>query len=174
MSNKVLRAAVMAVLIALPTAAPAAVDYFLKISGIPGESKDSQHKDEIDIESWSFGVSNTTGGSAASRTKPCVSGINFTKLLDKASPPLMAKAVSGIPIPTAVLTGRTAGERPVEFLRIELQNVLVSSYSSGGSEASLPMESLSLNFERLKIEYKPQDPDGSPGGSVSETFPGGC
>ena len=175
MSRKTLRAAVVAALFALPALAhAAAVDYFLKIDGVDGESMDDRHKSEIDIESWSWGASSTTspGGNRAGRA--CVSAFNFSKPVDKASPLLMANAVSGMAFKSAVLTARKAGKGQQEYFKVTLENVLVSSYQSGGSNAALPVDQFSLNFARMTIEYRPEKPDGSLGPAVTTTFPGGC
>ena len=170
--SKLLQAALVAAL-ALPCAASAAVDYFLKLDGIPGESKDDAHKEWIDVESWSWGASATSPAPRAS-TRPCPSDISFTKLLDKASPLLAAKTMAGTPIPKATLTGRKAGDRQQEYLKIEFTDLLVSSYQTGGSSQSLPMESISLNFSKMTIEYKEQRADGSLGPATSASIAGGC
>ena len=176
MSKNTLRAAVAAAVLALPCAAIAAqVDYFLKIDGVEGESVDKDHKGELQVESWSWGVSSTTTGNGASRAgKPCVASFNFTKVVDKATPQLMANAVSGMVIKSAVLTARKAGERPLEYLKVTLENVLVSSYSAGGSSQALPTDQFSLNFARMSIEYKVQRPDGTLGDPSAASFQGGC
>lgn len=173
--SKLLQAAVIAAL-ALPVAASAAaVDYFLKIDGIDGESTDDKHKNEIDIESWSWGVSPTSPSAAGRATsRPCVSPISFTKLLDKATPQLMVNAASGMVIPKATLTARKAGEGQQEFLKIELANVLVSSYQAAGSSAGAPVEQFALNFSKLTVEYRPQKPDGSLGDPSTASVLGGC
>ena len=150
------------------------MDYFLKIDGIEGESLHAGHAKEIDIESWSWGASSTTssGGNRAGRA--CVNAFNFTKPVDKASPLLMANAVSGMTLKTAVLTARKAGKEQQEYLKVTLENVLVTSYQGAGSTSALPVDHFSLNFARMTIEYKPQKPDGSLGPAVTTTFPGGC
>ena len=152
----------------------AAVDYFLKIDGIPGESTDDKHKNEIQLESWSWGASQSTQGSTSRAGKGCAQEFHFTKLVDKASPLLAFNAMSGMVIPNAILIGRKAGERPVEYLTYELKNVMVTSYSIAGSSSSLPMDSFSLNFANLTVEYKSQKPDGSVGDGVRVPIAGGC
>src|SRR5690349_1660886 len=90
--SKSIQIAVLAAGLALPCAATAAVDYFLKIDGIEGEATAEGHKGEIAIESWSWGVSQTSSanGSGARTGKPCTAPVTFTKMMDKASPQLMA------------------------------------------------------------------------------------
>jgi type VI secretion system secreted protein Hcp len=141
----------------------AAVDVFLKLEGIPGESADADHKDEIEIYSFSFGATQTggtTGGGGAG--KVVFSDISFTKPLDKSSPQLYLHCAQGKHIPTAILYGRKAGERPTDYYIIKLSDVLISSVStSGASGGDRPTESLSLNFSKIEFSYARQKPDGS-------------
>jgi type VI secretion system secreted protein Hcp len=173
--SRILQAAVVAALAFPVAASAAAVDYFLKIDGIDGESTDDRHKNEIDVESWSWGVSpSSPSNTGRASSKPCVSPISFAKLIDKATPQLMVNAVSGMLIPKAVLTARKAGEQQQEFLKIELTNVLVSSYQTGGSSGSVPVDQFSLNFAKMTVEYRMQKPDGTLGDPSSASFQGGC
>lgn len=163
--------------LATPGIAGAAVDYFLKIDGIDGESTDIRHKGEIEIESWSWGVSQSTAasGGGARAGKPCVAPMSFSKLVDKATPLLMANAASGMVIPRAILVGRKAGsEGPAEYLKYDLKNVYVTSYQSGGSSSSTPSDQFSLNFSSLTVSVRPQDDKGGLGTAVSATIQGGC
>jgi type VI secretion system secreted protein Hcp len=147
---------------AIPTRG-AAVDYFLKLDGIPGESADEGHKDEIEILSFSFGATQTggtTGGGGAG--KVVFSDISFTKPVDKSSPLLYLQCAQGKHIPTAILYGRKAGERPTDYYIIKLTDVLISSVqTSGASGDERPTESLSLNFTKIEFSYARQKPDGS-------------
>ena len=177
MPNRILQSALLASALALSCAAAAAsVDYFLKIDGIEGESTDDRHKGEIVIESWSWGVSQQTaasgGGSRAG--KPCSAPMSFSKPVDKATPQLMANAVSGMVIPRAILIGRKAGEGQQDYLKYELKNVYVTSYQTGGSTGAAPTDQFSLNFASLSVEYRVQDPKGGLGSPVSATIQGGC
>ena len=112
-----------------------ATDYLLKLEGIKGESKDGRHIDEIIIESYSF---NTAAKS--------VSIERFRSPI--ASPKIQEACSTGRLIKKAVLFVRKAPGSD-EFLKYELENVLISSYRVSGS-ASKPGESFSLNFERIK------------------------
>lgn len=142
----------------------AAVDYFLKIDGIPGESTDEKHKDQIDVESWSWGETNTAGhstGGGGGAGKVAFQDFHFTMKVNKASPKLMQAAASGQHIKEAVLTAQLSGERGQEFLEIKMTNVFVTSYQTGGSAGDLPTESISLNFTKIEIKYSPMKADGS-------------
>lgn len=146
------------------------VDYFLKVDGIPGESKDAKHADEIDVGAWSWGESSTvsTGPGGGGGGKVAIQGLHFTSVISKASPLLMLACASGKHIKSAVLTARRAGKGQAEFLVITLSEVLVSSYqtSAGGGEEGGPVDSVSLNFTQIEVEYKETKPDGSLGPPV--------
>ncbi|MEO8682034.1 MAG: type VI secretion system tube protein Hcp [Vicinamibacterales bacterium] len=131
-----------------------AVDMFLKIDGIDGESMSHKHKGEIELLSFSWGlsqtISQTGGGGGAGKVN--VSDLSFVKLMDTASPQLMEKCCQGQHISDATLT-ISSRERPVEYLKIKLQDILVSSYQTGGANNGgvLPMDSVSLNFANVDI-----------------------
>lgn len=144
-----------------------ALDMFLNLGDdIKGESKDgdAKHKGTIDILAWSWGMSNsgsTHMGSGSGAGKANFQDISVTKYIDKASCPIMFACASGQHIEKATLTVRKAGGTPVEYFVITLTNVLVSSYSTGGSGGEDRLtENVSLNFGQVAIEYKMQDTKG--------------
>ena len=130
--------AVILLLLAVPSFA--ALNAYLKMDTIPGESTDPSHAGWIDIESWSWGASRVMHGSAASAPAHCTShSLNFVKRLDKASPLLSRAALSGTPIPNVTL--EINGERHM------LQNVVIASVQQSQMDGR-PAESLTLNFAR--------------------------
>jgi type VI secretion system secreted protein Hcp len=144
-----------------------AVDMFLSLDGIKGESADKKHKEEIDLLAWSWGLSNTgtfhtgTGGGAG---KANFQDISITKYVDKSTPDLNYACASGKHIPKAKLTVRKAGENPLEYLTYEFEKVLVSSMSIGGSGGEERLtENVTLNFEKVKMEYWTQGDKGAKG-----------
>lgn len=144
----------------------AAVDYFLKIDGIDGESTDHKHKNEIDLQSWSWGASNTGSGHAGGghgAGKVVMQDFHFTMHINKATPKLMLACATGDHIKKAILTCRKAGKEQQEYMKVTFSDLLVSSYQSGGSSGSdvLPVEQISLNFAKVEFEYKPQKQDGT-------------
>jgi type VI secretion system secreted protein Hcp len=173
--NRVLTAIATSLALALPVTSSGAFDAFLKLDGIDGESTDDKHKNEIEIESWSFGATQTPASGATGRSagKSCVSDISMVKFVDKASPALFRAAVVGAHIPTAVITVRKAGDKQQEYLIYTMSDVLVSSVSQSGG-GDVPTESLSLNFASIKISYRVQKPDGSLDKPVEETVSGRC
>jgi type VI secretion system secreted protein Hcp len=133
-------------------------DMFLMLDGIKGESLDDKHKGEIDIESCSWGLAQTGTG------KVDIADINIQKLVDKASPTLMLACANGKHITKGKLTVRKAGESPLEYLTIDLESILVSSYQvSGANGGGVPTESIALNFVKVKTEYWTQSDKGAKG-----------
>ena len=147
-----------------------AIDYFLKIDGISGESVDAKHKGAIDVEAWSWGETHPASpgaGSGGAAGKVQMQDLNFTAKFSTASPDLILACASGKHFKSAVLTARKAGKEQLEFLTFSLSDVLVSAYQTGGVEGEVvPADSVSLNFAKIQVEYKPQKPDGSLGGSI--------
>ena len=150
----------------------AQVDYFLKFDGIKGESADAKHKDEIDIEAWSWGETNAAGhasGGGGGAGKVSMQDFHLVMKLNKASPKLMLACATGEHIKKAILTCRKAGKDQQEYLVVNMEDLLVSSYQTGGSGASdvVPIDQISLNFSKISVGYKEQKPDGSLGGAVT-------
>jgi type VI secretion system secreted protein Hcp len=147
-----------------------ATDFFLKIDGIEGESKDSKHANEIDILSFSWGATNSgthAFGGGGGAGKVTMQDFHFTMNINKATPKLMLACASGEHIKKAVLTVRKQGKEQQEFLKVTFSDFLVSSYQTSGSEGALiPMESVSFNYAKVEFEYKEQKPDGTLGGAV--------
>ena len=149
-----------------------AIDAFLKLEGIKGESVDKAHKDEIEVLSWSWGVSQTgtmhrgPGGGAG---KANVSDLSIMKYVDRSSPVLSQACCTGQHFPKATLSLRKAGGEPLDYLVITLEDVLISSVQTGGSQGDeLITQSVSINFARFKESYQPQNSKGGKEGGAIE------
>jgi type VI secretion system secreted protein Hcp len=144
-----------------------AVDMFIKIGDIKGESKDGTHKESIDILAWSWGLSQSgtfSQGGGGGAGKVSVQDISLTKYVDSSSTALMLAACKGTHIKQATLTVRKAGDKPLEYIKITLDSVLVSSLSTGGSGGEDRLtENVSLNFAKFKVEYTTQAETGGKG-----------
>lgn len=135
----------------------------MKIDGIQGESQDSKHKNEIHLMSWSWGETNrgghsTGGGGGAGKVE--MQDFHFTMNVNKASPKLFLACASGQHIKEAMLVCRKAGKDQQEYLKIKFQELLISSYQTGGSDA-VPVEQIGFNFAKIEIQYCPQKSDGT-------------
>lgn len=149
-----------------------AKDMFLKINGVEGESRDKKHSKEIDVLAWSWGVSNSGSahqGGGAGAGKVTVHDVSITKYVDSSSPKLLLNCCEGTHLADALLTIRKAGgDSPVEYLKIKMQEVLITSVSTGGAaegsgDSDRLAESVGLNFAKVSVEYTPQDAKGAPG-----------
>lgn len=142
-----------------------ASDMFLKVDGIPGESKDKAKKGEIDVLAWSWGMSQSGtfhagGGGGAGKVN--IQDISITKYVDKASGPLMKACCTGDHIANATLTVRKAGKKALEYLIIRMSKVMVTSISTGGSGGEDRLtENVTLNFAAYEMDYSEQKDDGS-------------
>jgi type VI secretion system secreted protein Hcp len=140
-----------------------ALDTFAKIDGIKGESLDSKHKDEVEVLSWSWGVTQTGsfayGGGAG---KADFQDFAFVHHIDKASPQLMKACATGVHIKDATITVRKAGKGKQEYLIIKMTDVIVTGVApSLESERAATSEGVTMQFAKVDLEYKPQKADGS-------------
>jgi type VI secretion system secreted protein Hcp len=149
-------------------------DYFLKLGDIKGESQDDKHKNEIDVFSFKFGVRQPGGSAAIGQgggvAKAQFHEFEFTKRMDAASAKLMLACATGQHFPEVTLTCRKAGGTQMEYVKIKLEQVLVSSYqTSGGEEGlkdTLPVDTFHLNFGKIHYSYTAQDASGNPGANT--------
>jgi type VI secretion system secreted protein Hcp len=141
-----------------------ASDIFAKLGDIKGESSDDKHKDEIEVMSWSWGVTNTSNvvkGGGAGSGRASFHDLSFTHKIDKASPLLLKACATGVHLKDATITHRKAGKGQQEYLIIKMNDVIVTSVQDGESSGSDGMENVSLAFAKIDLEYKPQKADGS-------------
>ena len=152
----------------------AAVDFFLKFDGIKGESTDAKHKDEIDVESWSWGETHATpaAGGGAGAGKVAMQDFHFTMRLNTASVGLMRVCATGEHIKKATLVCRKAGKDQQEFFKVIMSDLLVSSFQTGGTEQAeiAPIDEVSFNFAKFEVDYRRQQPDGTLGTPVHFGF----
>ena len=160
----------------------AVFDAFLKLDGIKGESTDDKHKGEIDILSFSWGLSQASAGSAAGAGlgggvgKAHFQDITITKKVDAATPLLFLNCANGADIATGLLTVRKAGGDQLEYLKIKLTHSLIMSAKAHGSEATplpggisdeIPIEEILISFQKIEFNYQPQDSTGKAvGGAI--------
>ena len=145
----------------------AIADMFLKMTGqrqglVKGESRDSDHKEEIDVVGWTWAARAAGYGGTGHRA---YDAIEVTKRVDAASTKLLS-ALATNEVLTAKLAVRKAGKTPLEYFVIELEKVRVSSVRLETLEAEL-VERLELAFEKITITYKIQQPDGTGGGGMT-------
>jgi type VI secretion system secreted protein Hcp len=140
-----------------------ASDIFAKLGDIKGESLDDKHKDEIEVLSYSWGVTNAGSmafGSGGGEGKASFHDLTFVHNIDKASPVLMQVCATGTHLKEATITHRKAGKGQQEYLVVKMNDVIVTGVSHAGS-GETHSENVSLAFAKVNVEYKPQKADGS-------------
>jgi len=131
------------------TANSAQVDYFLKIDGIDGEATDNGHKDWINLLSVSNGITRPGGSTSGAATfEPIV----IHKRIDKASPKLMEAIATGEHLDEAIIEIQTPG-RSGQYIKITMEDVIISSFSSSGSQSDVPTEEVAFYYNKIKFEY---------------------
>jgi type VI secretion system secreted protein Hcp len=150
-------------------------DMFLKIEStrqgpIKGEAQDEKHKDEIDVNDWSWGMqAKTTLSGGGTSPKATLHELNIVKQVDSASTGLMSAMRNNELIKKAVLTVRKAGGTPHEYFRISIEKGRITSLevdSSNFLSSGHLSERLSLAFQKISVEYVPQGREGLPKGSM--------
>jgi len=154
-----------------------AESWFLKIDGIDGESTDVSHKDEIDVLSWSWGVTHPTGGTGSGgggggAGKAAFQDFHFVARISKASPMLFLSSATGTHHKSAALSGvRSAGKsKSADFLQYKLSDVVVTSDQHSDSDGGVPIEQFSLNYSKIEVSYVPQTATGKVGVPVQAGF----
>ena len=139
---------------------------FAKIDGIQGESLDTTHKDEIEVLSLSWGVTNSGSppGSAVSGVGGVAGKATFHDLtlvhkIDKASALLLQACADGRLIQKATITYRNAGQQ--DYLIVTLNNIIIRGVTAGATSGQVGSETVSLAFAKIDLEYMPQKADGS-------------
>lgn len=145
-----------------------AIDSHIKFDGVEGESTHKDHKGEVEILSWTWGLSNTSlgSGTGSGKGKANPGDLHFTHNYDKASPVLAKKCAQGVHFPTVVVTSRKAGEGQKDFLKITMKEVFITSVQPSGGGGGDIMESVSMSYQSIDFAYKPQDEKGGLGGEV--------
>ncbi|HEU4937066.1 MAG TPA: type VI secretion system tube protein Hcp [Vicinamibacterales bacterium] len=141
-----------------------ASDIFAKLGDIKGESLDDKHKDEIEVLSYSWGVTNAGSmahGTGGGEGKATFHDLSFIHRYDKSSPVLMQYCATGVHLKEATITNRKAGKGQQEYLIIKMNDVIVTGVTHGNSGSDGATENVSVAFAKVAVEYKPQKPDGS-------------
>ncbi len=149
---------------------------FLSVNGarhgqITGEAQDDKHKNEVEVLGWSWGMQGKPSLGAGTATgKATMRELRILKRIDKASTALMSALRTNEPIKEAVLTVRKTGKKPLEYLKIKIEDGRVVSLeieAGDASNSSAVVERVAFSFNKISIEYTPQGPDGQALGSTS-------
>ena len=150
-----------------------ASDIFAKIGDIKGESFDDKHKDEIEVLSFSWGVTNAGAmafGAGGGAGKATFQDLSIVHHIDKASPLLLRACATEQHIRDATITHRKAGKGQQEYLIVKMNDVIITGVTHGGTGGQPLSESVTLAFAKVALEYKPQKLDGSLDAAVHFKF----
>lgn len=145
------------------------IDCHIKFDGVSGESGHGDHKDEIDVLSWSWGITNESSsgsGTGSGKGKAEPHDLQFVHHYDKASPVLKKHCVSGKHFDKVVLTVSKAGEGQKAFKTITMKEVFIKNIQVSAASGGDLVETVNLSFTDIEVEYKPQDGKGGLGGAV--------
>jgi type VI secretion system secreted protein Hcp len=147
-----------------------AVDYFMKIEGVPGESKDDKHKGEIDVVSFSWGTTQNgtmAYGGGGGGGKVDFQDFQFMMKIDRSLPKLLEACATGWHLSKAMLTVRKAGKVQQEFLKYTFTDLLVSGCNiDSGRGDDLPTAQITINYAKIEFEYREQKADGTMNGPI--------
>ncbi|MDB4982868.1 MAG: Hcp1 family type secretion system effector [Myxococcales bacterium] len=147
-----------------------AVDMFIKIGDIKGESTDSTHGDSIDVINWNWGMSQsgtTHTGTGSGAGKVAVHDLTFTKHVDVSTPTLLQACAAGKHFPTGTFTVRKAGDKPLEYFKITFHDLIVSNIAHGGTGSDdRQTETVTINFGQFEVAYTSQTKTGGAGPTV--------
>jgi type VI secretion system secreted protein Hcp len=145
-----------------------AIDTHIKFDGVEGEATHKDHKGEIELMSWTWGLSNAAmsmgGGSGKGKANSQEMSVSY--IYNKASPVLAKKCAQGVHFKEVVLTSRKAGEGQKDFLKITMKEVFITSVQHSAGSGGDIMESAQLSFGSIDYVYKPQDEKGGTTGDV--------
>jgi len=152
------------------------VDIYLKFEGvdIKGESKVKGHEEEIQVFGWNFGCANRSSGhlgTGSGSGHVDVSDIGLTKYIDSSSTRIMSAVCQGTHIPKAIITTRKAGDKPLDYLVLTLENVFICHYSTSVGNDEVIFENFTISFTKFNFSYQPQGFRGAKdGGSKEYTY----
>ncbi|UGQ48713.1 Hcp family type VI secretion system effector [Massilia endophytica] len=151
-----------------------ALDAYLHIEGIKGESTDERHRDWIEVSNvtWSVyqpraSVVSTAGGQTVGRAE--LSNISFSKLADLSSPLLQQTCAMGKTIPKARFEFMRAdgNGQPIKYYEVEVENVMISGVTPASGNGGILIEQVQLAYSKMKWKYTKQSIQGGMAGNTS-------
>jgi type VI secretion system secreted protein Hcp len=138
-----------------------ATSTWIKFDGIDGESTQKDHKNEVEVLAWNWGLTSTAGGTSgggsAGRATP--QDLRIVHRYDKASPLLAKKAAQGQTLRSAVLSARRSGQGQRDFLKITLKDVFITAISTSDAGDG-PHEEVAMSYASIDVSYTPQTSTG--------------
>lgn len=146
-----------------------AIDTHIKFDGVDGEATHKDHKNEIQVLSWGWNVSNATNvgaGGGSGKGKAEAGELWFDHTYDKASPILAKKCAQGAHFKEVVLTSRKAGEGQKDFLKVTMKEVYITSVGITGGGGGEINDAIRMSVGSIDFSYKAQDEKGALTGEV--------
>jgi type VI secretion system secreted protein Hcp len=131
-----------------------ATNYYLRVPGIPGDSTVQAHVNDIDVQSFSWGVT-------ASSTRATFGDVTITKYVDPASPLLMKATANGQTFSSVTLFAEKPGSTPFEYYRLTLNNSNVKSFKQSGTRASGILDTVAFSYTKITLRHTRQLSTGS-------------
>jgi type VI secretion system secreted protein Hcp len=145
-------------------------DSHIKFEGVDGEAVHKDHKGEVELLSWNWGVTQPSGaisGGGSGKGKAIPGDFSFAHFYDKASPVFAKNCAKGLHFASVKMTSRKAGDGQKDFLVITLKEVFITNVAVSGSKDGDLMEHVTCSYKDVEFAYKPQvDKDGGLGGEV--------
>jgi len=147
-------------------------DIFAKLGDIKGESADTKHKDEIEVLSFSWGVTNSVppgSGGGGGAGKATFHDLSFVHHIDSASPLLLKACATGTHIKEATITHCRGGKTPQEYLIVKMNDIIITGVTHTGAagQPDTGSETVSMSFAKVDFSYKQQNPNGTLGGALT-------
>lgn len=153
-----------------------AIDVYVNLKDIKGESTDKEHEGWLEAINWSFGMeqpasatASNAGGGTAERVQ--YDTFNFTQLINLASPKIYEFCSQGKHIPEVVIQMyRASGEKRVKYMEVKLKTVVISSVRAGHNDVGFPTEAVSMSFGAISWTYEQQKRDGTNAGKSTGSW----
>lgn len=157
----------------MPPAFPSSSDIFLSVQTkragkVKGEAMAPGHEDEIVVTGWHWGVATTSAlGSTQATARRAYKGLTIIKQIDSATTALMAALTTNDEVKEAKLTMRKAGEEQIDYFLVTLQKARISAVEHSTDEAGNTLETVTIQFNKVSVEYRPQKSAGGRGASMT-------
>ena len=152
----------------------AQTDNFLKIAPLVGERQDKDHKGWFDLLNFNLNVTQTGSmafGGGGGTGQANFGDIPITVYVGKHSPEALLRCATGKHFDKAEIICRKAGDTPMDYLKIELEQVMITSYQMNpGYGDALPTESWNLDYAKISYSYQDQNEKGAPGGWTTKFY----
>lgn len=157
----------------MPSVAASHSDIFLSVQTkragkVRGEALNPGHEEDIVVKGWHWGVAATSAlGSAQATSRRAYKGLTIIKQIDSATTALMAALATNDEVKEAKLTMRKAGAEQIDYFLVTLQKARISSVDHSTDDTGSTLETVTIQFNKVSVEYRPQKSAGGRGASMT-------